>query len=761
MAEKEPNVAPIIRLPQLRATGRAQSRRVFEARRKPGGESAEKPPEEYEAEAEEDAEDEKAFNQPLKTQVSGDQARLGDTAAMRSGVSSLLRRALLNFAEQERQRATLITILLATQAAILLAILPGDLFGQFQLTGTLVVLGGLAVYGIVWLLNWTGRIGEASYLLVIGGGALVVLDLLLSAVHLLSLETLHISLLFVLVILAGGILFSPETALILSMIFALFTAVVLLVFHPSSALETVFMVQGRYLALVYLVTVQLGVGVVAWLFGRQMQENVHLITYVAGLQMSNQRLHKRLRETADKKRHLEAGIAIIQQTHARVAAGDYSARAHVEGDLLPLAVSLNLMLERVESFVHGEQKRERMETAVAGLAEMAGRVGQESLGQIPVPTGTALDGLSIAIKQMQANVNQRLARVQQSADALMATVGHCQDDLLPVAEALQEHLRSIDALVLAADNVLYSAQRQAEFATQAEGLLLSAAPVGVMLKAEDNATNRTMGTSALRLADEMERHAAVAAARVREMAPSAEIAAGLPELASSAESVIPPAPAQAPHEPEQTPGGELAAFSASLEAPPTIVPLEEPPAETTSDQPPAATGAAQEDGASAEQEAVEVGQGIIGSTVPVDDTQTAGEPAVPETLEDEATPTPASVPALDAPHKITLAEIDREVAEEEALREPEWHLGHLRELADVLGKMTGEATQQERNARTLTYKLRAMLQGMPTTRGVDVMAERLRSALEAIAQSANQVHQASKTLPASAFQASRRSSNEG
>ncbi|SRR5579883_2211540 len=756
MAEQEPKVAPIIRLPQLRGGRRTQSSRAFETTRQPDKEGSDEIPEE--AEAEEGAEDEEAFNQPLKTQVSGDQTRLGDTATLRGGVSSLLRRALLNFAEQERQRGALVTILLATQAATLLAILPGYLFGQLQLTGMLMVLGGLAVYGIVWLLNWIGRIGEASYLLVIGGGALVVLDMLLSAVHLLSLETLHISLLFVLVILASGILFSPETALILSIISAFFTALVLLVFHSSSALETVFAAQGRYLALVYLVTVQLGVGVVAWLFGRQMQENVHLITYVAGLQMSNQRLRKRLRETADKKRNLEAGVAIIQQTHARVAAGDYSARAHVEGDLLPLAVSLNLMLERVESFVHGEQKREQMETAVAGLAEMAGRVGQESLGQIPVPTGTALDGLSIAIKQMQTNVNQRLGRVQQSADALIATVGRCQDDLLPVADALQEHLRSIDALVLAADNVLNSAQRQVEFAAQAEKLLLAAAPAGVTLRIEDDHTSQRMGTSALRLADEMERRAAAAAARADEPAPSVVSAAALPETAASEMAAFALAPDQAAHEAGETPGSEPAAAETSQA--PSTASAQEQAAQASTDQPPATTEAAQEDGAPVEQEAVENGQEAVGATL-VDTAQTTSERATPENQEGEAAHVPAPAPAMDAPHKITLADVDREVAEEEAMRDPDWHLGHLRKLADVLGKMTGEATQQERNARTLTYKLRAMLQGMPTTRRVDVMAARLRSALETIAQSANQVHQASKTLPASAFQASRKSTNEG
>lgn len=761
MAEQEPKVTPIIRLPQIRAGTGAPSGPVPGPARGPEINEPEKSGAEEEEEAEELLEDEDELQPPLQSQVSGDQTKLsGDTSTLRAGVSSLLRRALLNFAEQERQRARLVTILLAAQAAILLAALPGYVFGHFQLSGLLVALGGLALFGIVWLLNWMGRVAEASYLLVVGGGALVALDLLLSAAHLVSLETLHISLLFILVILSSGILFSPETALILSIISAVFTAIVLLLFHPSTTLAAVFSAQGRYLSLVYLVLVQPAVGVVAWLFGRQMQESVHLITYVAGLQMSNKRLHKRLRETAEKKRHLEAGIAIIQQTHARVAAGDYSARAHVEGDLLPLAVSLNLMLERVESFVHGEYERERMETAVAGLAELAGRVGQDSLGRLPVPTGTALDGLSIAIKQMQTNVNERLARVQQSAAALMATVGRCQDGLLPVAEVLEEHLRSIDALVIAADNVMNSAQRQVEFATQAEQLLLAAAPAGVDLKAGAEQPDQRVGTSALRLAEEMERRAALAnkvdtsAAAPQEPAPmqhaeSSESEAPAEPATSSTEEPAPSLEKQPDEEQagvEQTPQPEAQMMQPPAESEETKQPAADAeevkaPAEPAAGEVPAPE-AANEAGQAAAQEGE-----VQPPAAPESAEQTADEPAPGETL----------APVGDSGEGVTLADVDREAAEEAAsVQEPAWNLEQLRELVRVLSSMTGEATQQERNARTLTFKLRALLQGMPNTRRVDMMAAWLRAALEAITQSAIQVQQASKTIPASAFQPARR-----
>ncbi len=727
MAEKEPKVTPIIRLPQIRAARGGASGKASDSSPQPEPKGAGATFGVGAAEDEELLEDEAELQMPLRSQISGEQTKLaGETSGLRAGVSSLLRRALLNFAEQERQRAWLVTVLLAAQAAVLLVVLPGYWLGPFQLAGVLVGVGGLVLYGIIWLLNWMRRSAEASYLLVVGGGTLVVLDLLLSAAHLVSLETLHISLLFLLVILSGGLLFSPETAFILSVIFGVFTVVVLLLFPPAGSLAAVFSAQGRYLSLVYLVAVQLGVGVVAWLFGRQMQESVHLITYVSGLQMSNKRLHKRLRETAEQKRHLEAGIAIIQQTHARVAAGDYSARAHVEGDLLPLAVSLNLMLERVESFVHSEHERERMETAVAGLAELAGRVGQDSLGRLPVPTGTALDGLSIAIKQMQMNVNQRLARVQQSTAALMATIGRCQDGLLPVAEVLEEHLRTVDALVIAADNIMNSAQRQIDFATQAEQLLLAAAPAGVDLKPVEEQANQRKGTSALRLAEEMER---------RVMLASKVDVAVAPQAAEAAQHEAQPEP-RAASVPEVSPESE---------------------ADTVQEPVPSSEDQSGEEQKGREQKNDEqIPQPAEGAIEPAVDTEETQAPEAPVPIEEVAAEAPAAAETIAGDEKLALDDVDRQAAEEAQGQESDWNLSQLRELVRVLSSMASEATQQERNARTLTFKLRAMLQGMPNTRRVDMMAAWLRAALEAVAQAAAQVQQASKTLPASTFQAARR-----
>ncbi len=689
MVEKEPQLRPLFQLPQMpgrHPTDPEPLGTKHAVRLQPPGASADL---EDEDEIDEEELAKEPGQHPLGSAISGEQKRISrDTGSMRVRASTILKRALLNFAEQDRHRSRLVTILLTVQAAILVALLPGEWFGQSPAGSVLMLLGGLVLFGLVWLCNRLGRVWEACYLLVIGGGAFVVALLLFSASHRLSLETLQLSLLFLPVILSSGLLFTPETAWYFSIISASFTGSVSLIFPPSSSLAQVFAAQGHYLTVIFLIVAQLGVGMVGWLFGRQMQESVHVVTYLAGLEMSNKRLRQRLSQTAQKKRSLEEGIAIIQQTHARVAAGDYGARAHVEGDLLPLAVSLNLMLERVDHFLQSVNERERMESAAAGLAALAGHVGQGTVGALPAPTGTALDGVSLAMKQMQADVNQRLARVQQSTAMLVSTVSRCQDMLMPMADALVEHLRKVDALVLATDNIMSSAQRQIEMTSRAEALLRAAAPPTVNLLGDTVSELVKSGTSALRMAEELERRLAV-----------------LRNAGS-----------------EQVIEGDSPAFPAANEE---MLP---------SDEVSLAAGNAEEEPVPESAEA----ELMIAEGSPV------FEPT-PIMASKAATSSTTSALSVGTTRHITLADVDREAAEEAALQAPTWNVEHLRVLLEVLTAIASEAAQQERHARTLSYVFGRMLQGMPDTRR-DMMAAWIRAALGAISTSATQVIQASKPL---------------
>jgi hypothetical protein len=327
----------------------------------------------------------------------------------------------------------------------------------------------------------------------------------------------------------------------------------------------------------------------------------------------------------------------------------------------------------------------------------------------------------------------------------------------------------VDALVIAADNIMNSAQRQVEFATQAEQLLLTAAPAGVDLKPVEENLNQRVGTSALSLADEMERRAALANS-MAEPAASQEAATAQQEASSEPE---------APAEPEVPPVEEQAALPEAQadikQAEGEKAPQSEEPASQPAEQAaqPTADGeeASQEASAAGEESKLETEQEADDVAAAEGETQPPAAAAILEQAEgespgnaeaeaavdDAAAVGGAADLAVDEKKKLTLADVDREAAEAEAqVQEPAWNVGQLRELVGVLSTMAGEATQQERNARTLTFKLRAMLQGMPNTRRVDMMAAWLRTALDAVTQSATQVQQASKTIPASAFQAARK-----
>lgn len=86
--------------------------------------------------------------------------------------------------------------------------------------------------------------------------------------------------------------------------------------------------------------------------------------------------------SAQEKQVMEEGIAALRQVHARVARGDFSARAPtVAGPLLPIAISLNLMLDRLSAISQRGSKYDQMAHECRMLQEAIERVGQ---GQSPL-----------------------------------------------------------------------------------------------------------------------------------------------------------------------------------------------------------------------------------------------------------------------------------------------------------------------------------------------------------------------------------------
>jgi hypothetical protein len=81
--------------------------------------------------------------------------------------------------------------------------------------------------------------------------------------------------------------------------------------------------------------------------------------------------------TAQEKRILEEGVTALREIHARVSRGDFTARAStVPGPLLPIAISLNLMLDRLSSMSQRGAKYDQLVQESRMLQVAVERLGQ-------------------------------------------------------------------------------------------------------------------------------------------------------------------------------------------------------------------------------------------------------------------------------------------------------------------------------------------------------------------------------------------------
>ncbi|HEU5229753.1 MAG TPA: hypothetical protein VFU49_18180 [Ktedonobacteraceae bacterium] len=130
--------------------------------------------------------------------------------------------------------------------------------------------------------------------------------------------------------------------------------------------------------------------------------------------------------TAQEKRILEEGVAALRAIHARVARGDFAARAPtIPGPLLPIAVSLNLMLDRLSSLSHRGAKYDQILQECKLLQDAVERLGQglpalpenQTLSQSTTELRTVFFGL-IHLQRLQENQSRRLTGTLESMNSL-------------------------------------------------------------------------------------------------------------------------------------------------------------------------------------------------------------------------------------------------------------------------------------------------------------------------------------------------------
>jgi len=97
-------------------------------------------------------------------------------------------------------------------------------------------------------------------------------------------------------------------------------------------------------------------------------------------------------QVEDQQRRLQRGIAHIQQVHSAVAHGQWDARAQVEAtELIPVAVSLNLLLDRISRLTRDQEQRQRVDHTAHELAQALRRLRLGDGYAPPAFTGTSFD----------------------------------------------------------------------------------------------------------------------------------------------------------------------------------------------------------------------------------------------------------------------------------------------------------------------------------------------------------------------------------
>jgi hypothetical protein len=141
--------------------------------------------------------------------------------------------------------------------------------------------------------------------------------------------------------------------------------------------------------------------------------------------------------TAQEKRVLEEGVATLREIHARVARGDFAARAStVPGPLLPIAISLNLMLDRLSSMTQRSARYEQLVQEGRTLQVAVERLGQGlpawSPNQPAPQSQTELRSVFLGLVHLQRFQEGQWRRLSGTVDSMGNLVRRLREALAEV-----------------------------------------------------------------------------------------------------------------------------------------------------------------------------------------------------------------------------------------------------------------------------------------------------------------------------------------
>jgi hypothetical protein len=384
-------------------------------------------------------------------------------------------------ATRVRQRSWLFNTIILAQSLITLALIPAHLIPNANIPMLIALAATVVVYIAAFIVNrLPGKFSLALGLLIGGGELMVAVQVFLNATSAHSgAHTAQTALFFLPVIIEAGLFISPELTLYAAAAAAVLTASGVLLaisLAGSSAAE----LTGAYQVVVYALGLDALVGYMSWQLATFINEKVTDAQTAETLRFAQARLEALQQQMTEQKRQLQREAGMIQTAISAMLSHEYDVRVEIpDGELAPLADSLNLLFERLRSTNELERKVQRMEAGVPPLVDIAERLA----GGAPAYTqpadfmpDTALYSVSVALTNAQAAQARRLTQLLQLASDVVDALRDNRQVLERAAVDSVSAQRQAGELVSLTDTLSRVAQHDVETIAQARRLLARLLP---------------------------------------------------------------------------------------------------------------------------------------------------------------------------------------------------------------------------------------------------------------------------------------------
>jgi hypothetical protein len=313
-----------------------------------------------------------------------------------------------------RRRGRLVRIIALGLGAAVLLLIPAafipspNVITFLALAVTLV--GALGAH----FLGRYNRVSAAGYMLLGGLALAVALEIVGKALKQggLDLSDLRLYDLFALPIVLSGVIVNRRSPIVIASLTGAFSILSLVILHRTPALDAywnaTYPVPGSPYDVVSVAIVLQGLtATAAWLGADSVRRALLDASRAEDLARANERILAQAGEIQAQRQRLQDGIAHLQQVHAAVAHGRWDARAQIEsGELLPVAVSLNLLLDRLSRLTQEHAQRARGDAAAHELAVALRRVWGGGPYIPPAFTGTPLDEVVAELARLRTILTQ-------------------------------------------------------------------------------------------------------------------------------------------------------------------------------------------------------------------------------------------------------------------------------------------------------------------------------------------------------------------